>query len=676
MPQICYLCNLKSKKSTYSQSLLTLAALTFHATAAPERRRMSTETTRTSAGALADRTGRFLSRVNATWVGLPLWSAVLLLVLPLVAILWGYLLQDLSRHQSQLVRENEDRIYNVTQVSAQALKGLFIAVDQNLLQLREEWTSNPETFADRVEKRRAQTQAALGVDIHIAVIGKDGRVQFSSITPNAVGYNASQGRHFALPRDTATDRLFVSPPYFMPVAQQQFLPFSRRIPSADGKFNGVIVIWVPPDFVTQIYKTTRFEANSTFTLIELERGQVLLRHLKSPSTSLRPASGQAKDDRESHELKPAFPIKDEYMSALVLERAQQLPETGVGRWYSLIDQAERTFGWYKFNTVPFAWVAGEPVTKINESLSALRQRYGLTGVLLSLLLTASVSGTLALLRTSAKAAARKGRQLQAMADKQAELEESREKLRRLTQHLANVRESERKRIAQDLHDELGQRLSVARLSVAHIAQQLSSPTPKPSPATATATAQSPEIDAAAIQPAVMNLKAQIDDTIAVVRQIAEDMRPGALSVGLGPGIESLCDEFKQVLGMPCRCEIRLTPDTTLSGETATVAYRIVQESLTNVTRHAQATQFEIVVDAHNGWLLMSISDNGLGFKAGKNTHNTFGLLGMQERARAIGGEVGIHSVPGLGTHVKARLPLHPSSANNPAETDTPFPESP
>jgi signal transduction histidine kinase len=585
----------------------------------------------------------------------------------MLGVMWAFLLQDLSTRQKDLQRDHDDRIYNVTQVSAQALKGLLIAVDQTLLELREEWTAHPSDFAERVERRRTTTRASLGMDIHIGVIGADGRVQFSSSAPNALGYDASDNQHFALPRDTPTDRLFVNPPYFMPVAKQQLMPFSRRLLSADGRFNGVIVFWVPPDFVTHIYKTTRFEANSTFTLIELERGQVLLRHVKTARADLKPDREQTEEAEDPGELRPAFPVKDEFLSALVLTRAQQLPATGVGRWYSLIDQAERTFGWYKFKSVPFALVAGEPTAQIDQELATQRQRYWLAGILLSFLLSAAVTGMLALLRTRAQVAVRQSRQLQAMAEKQTEMEQSRKQLRRLSQHLASIRETERQRIAQELQDELGQRLSVVSLGAAHIAEQLMAFTPSPRLEHSDASEQRPEFDPAGVQHAAQILKAQIDVTTAVVQQIAEDLRPGALSVGLGPGIESLCEAFKDAMNMRSRCDIGLAPDAAIAMETATVAYWIIQESLSNVMRHAKATQFDVQLDAHDGWLLISISDNGLGFRPRENTHDTFGLLGMQERARALGGEVDIHSVPGLGTRVKARLPMQPAPAASAAE---------
>lgn len=587
-------------------------------------------------------------RLKRGWERLPLAVAVLVTVVPILVTMWALLLQEMSQRQTDIRREHEQRIYNVTQISAQALNGLLIAVDQTLLEIREDWVEHPERFSAMVEQRRRSSLSSLGMDIHISIIGADGRVRYSSLNPNAAGMDASQAQHFTRPRDTLVDRIFVSPPFNTAVAKRLLMPFSRRLlPDRNGNFAGVIVFWISPDFVTSIYKTTRFNPRSTFTLVELNNGQILLRHIKPEDADTQLAPLATVDPAK---LRSAHPVSAEYLNALSIARARQLPSNGVGRWHSLLDQVERTYGWHKFSNVPFALIAGEPTEFVEKVLARQRWRYLGTGGIVSLLLILAIAGTLALLRTRARAASRQTRQLIAMADKQAQLEQSREQLRRLGQHLASARENERQRIAQDLHDELGQRLSVMRMSAALIAQQLP---------TAPAEQQPAGQDMAGLAPAVHTLKAQIDDTIAVVRQIAEDLRPGALSVGLAPAVESLCDQFKDVLGMNCLTRIQLPPGATLSMEAATVAYRIVQESLTNVARHAQATEFEVQVDAHDGWLHLSVSDNGTGFKPGEHDANTFGLIGMEERARAIGGDISLHSVAGLGTRIKARLPVQP-----------------
>ncbi len=317
------------------------------------------------------------------WARLPLVVLVLLLVLPLLTLMWSLLLKDLDQRQADIQREHEDRIYNVTQISAQALNSLLLAVDQSLMDLREEWAEHPESFAAVVEQRQRIAKASMGVDIHFSVIDAEGRVRFSSLNPAAVGWDASQDKHFTLPRDNATDRIFVNAPFFTPVAKRLLMPFSRRLLPAPGStgadgFNGVIVFWVSPDFVTRIYKTTRFNQGSTFTLLELNFGQILLRHIKA-------------DKGDTAALVPAHPKNAEYINAITLSRAAQLPTTGVGRWSSMLDRTERTFAWHKFSTVPFALIVGEPTTVLDDQLKQQQERYLFTGGLMSLLLTAALA---------------------------------------------------------------------------------------------------------------------------------------------------------------------------------------------------------------------------------------------------------------------------------------------
>jgi len=602
-----------------------------------------------------------------------MWGATLVILAPLLALLWTLLLLDLAERQQEIKDDQEDRIYNVTQISAQALHNLLIAADQTLIDLGDRWSKNPHEFVDEVRRRR--NSFALGIDFHISVIGPDGRLRFSTMNAGATGMDLSATAHFTRPRDASLGRMFLGAAYFAAEAQRWALPFSRRLPSgADGSFSGVIVFWVPPDFVKRIYKTASLKPQSVFALLELSTGQILSRHLKARDTTPQHEQASADNPMQSTAaLEPHRPKPGDNLGPAALERARLWPDTGVGQWHFSLDSVNRTYAWHKYPSLSIALVAGEPARYMQHTLDLLHHRYLLTGGFITLLLGLATVGLLGSSRGRAQTAISRGLQLTRLASQQAELLRSRNQLRQLSQHLATVRENERFRIAQDIHDELGQRLTVLRMGAAQLMARLQAA----QAAAASQSAALPTADFTQFQPALRILKSQLDDTIAVVRQITEDLRPSALSVGLGTAIESLCDEFQASLGKPCRLNNHLPPTLYLPTETATVAYRIVQEGLTNITRHAQAEQLEITLETQGPWLQVSLRDDGIGFdpnpEHAPQPPSGFGLLGMRERVQGIGGQVSVHSSVGQGCHVQARLPLHtppPAAAPAPPRTGT------
>lgn len=534
-----------------------------------------------------------LARLQRLWSALPLWGAMLVVLVPLLSALWSLLMLDLAHRQRDIRQEHENRIYNVTQISAQALYNLLIAADQTLLDLRDSWAEHPETFSNEVQRRRRTF--SLGIDFHISIIGGDGRVRYSSLHPDAQGMNVSKEFHFERPRNSTRDRIFVGAPHFTQKAQTWVMPFSRRLPAAaDGSFNGVIVFWVSPDFVNRIYKTARLKPLSSFTIMELGTGQVLLRHIKADAVPPLDGAQAETDDEQASDarLEALPPNPGENIEPAALQRARLWPATGVGSWASSFDNVVRTYAWHKYLSLPIALVTGEPAHHMQRSLDQLAYRYHLTGGTTTLLLGLASFGLLANSRGRSQAAALQGMQLVSLSAQQAELLRSQLQLRQLSQHLADVRENERHRMAQDIHDELGQRLTVLRMGTAQLmgrlqaAQAAASSTPAGSAPTAP--------DYGQFQPALQSLKSQLDDSIAVVRQIAEGLRPSALSVSLSAAVESLCDEFRAGLGFDCVFKDLLPPELRLSEDTATVAYRIVQEGLTNITRHAHAFHAQAV----------------------------------------------------------------------------------
>ena len=230
---------------------------------------------------------------------------------------------------------------------------------------------------------------------------------------------------------------------------------------------------------------------------------------------------------------------------------------------------------------------------------------------------------------------------------QAELSASRQALRDLAAHEQAKREDERKHMAQEIHDELGQRLTVLRMDVALLPR-------------AVAAAPSVELPRQA-----KKLKRDIDAIVAIVRDIAGQLRPVALEVGLAAAVEAMLQDFEQALGIPCELDNRLPAHRVLDEPRSSVAFRILQESMTNAARHAGATRIKVSLAESAGQLLLRVQDDGRGFSAA--TGSGFGLTGMRERAASLGGWAHIASQPGVGTTVEAAIPLDAALPPEPAD---------
>ncbi len=230
------------------------------------------------------------------------------------------------------------------------------------------------------------------------------------------------------------------------------------------------------------------------------------------------------------------------------------------------------------------------------------------------------------------------REITGRTDTEDDFRRSTEQLRELSARLQSVREEERTRIARAIHDELGQALTGLKMDVAWLQKHL--------------TPDQPEL--------LEKTQAMSDLTdvmVQAVRRIATELRPGILDLSLVATIEWQLQEFQTRWGI--ESSFICTPDeTTLNVDGATTVFRIFQEILTNVARHAHATKVEVVLEENSTVLTLSVKDNGRGITESE-VHNpkSIGLLGMRERARLQGGKVHFRRNPDQGTTVIVRLPL-------------------
>ena len=254
-------------------------------------------------------------------------------------------------------------------------------------------------------------------------------------------------------------------------------------------------------------------------------------------------------------------------------------------------------------------------------------------------LTAELEARLAQLTSQLLAAnASLEREITDRLTKEDEFHRSTEQLRELSARLQSVREEERTHLARAIHDELGQALTGLKMDVAWLQKHLDQQQP-------------------ALLEKTQAMSDLIDIIVQTVRRISTELRPGILDLSLVATIEWQLQEFQNRSGIQGKL-ISAPEETTLDADGATTVFRIFQEILTNVTRHAQATQIEVSVEENATFLTLQVQDNGRGITESEiHSPKSIGLLGMQERARLRSGEVQFQGRPGQGTTVTVRLPL-------------------
>jgi signal transduction histidine kinase len=208
-------------------------------------------------------------------------------------------------------------------------------------------------------------------------------------------------------------------------------------------------------------------------------------------------------------------------------------------------------------------------------------------------------------------------------------------LAKLATHLQNVREDERGFLARELHDELGALLTAAKLDVARLKSRLAGSLPEAAER-------------------LVHLTTTLNSVIAMTRRIVEDLRPSSLSqLGLVASLEILAREFEERSGLSITTDLE-TVD--LGGSAQLTVYRLVQESLTNIGKYAEATQAVVSLQNLEGYISIEVNDNGKGFEPGNVAATSHGLDGMRHRVEAAGGRLNVVSAAGQGTRISAVLP--------------------
>jgi len=228
---------------------------------------------------------------------------------------------------------------------------------------------------------------------------------------------------------------------------------------------------------------------------------------------------------------------------------------------------------------------------------------------------------------------------------QEKLRRSHDQLRALTGHLQFVREKERTRIAREVHDELGQALTGLKLDLSWLSGRITGER--------------------TLQRKVKAMSAHIDTTIQAVRRIATELRPGVLdSLGLAAAIEWQTTDFQERTGIQCSVEIDVK-EAISDREFSTMCFRIFQETLTNIVRHAKATHVDVRLAQVDHELILTVRDNGRGISEREVVNaRSIGLIGMRERVAQVGGQVFFFGLPTRGTTVTMRVPMPEGVARN------------
>jgi signal transduction histidine kinase len=282
--------------------------------------------------------------------------------------------------------------------------------------------------------------------------------------------------------------------------------------------------------------------------------------------------------------------------------------------------------------VPFIFVTGV----LGEEVAIAMLKQGATDYVLKT--------RLARLVPAVKRALRETEQRTESEDAEEKFRRSHAQLRALTGHLQYVREEERTRIAREVHDELGQAMTSLKLDLSWLYGKLAGNK--------------------ILQKKIRAMSAQAGETILAIRRIATELRPGVLdSLGLAAAIEWQAADFQERTGI--RCTVRIAVKEAIwDREFSTVCFRIFQETLTNIIRHADATRVVVHMTQAGGDLTLSVADNGRGISEKEASDaRSIGLAGMRERVAQVGGVVLIVGQPKRGTTVTMRVPIREALAS-------------
>lgn len=432
----------------------------------------------------------------------------------------------------------------------------------------------------------------------LSMFGPDGVLQRTSFAYPTPPLSAADRAYFIFHRDNAEQGLHIDRPVRSRLDGKWVIMASRRLDGLGADFDGVVAASIDPDYFEGLYRAIQLG----------EGGAIGLFHRDGT-------------------LLAGWPHREEAIGGsfadtpLFRDLNAQAEPAAVPRVLSG-GAALMAYG----ETARFPLVVS--VTLSEDTILAPWRRQAWAAVF-------AAAGVILLLGFAALALRR---ELAREAGLTAELRDSHRQLRELAAALHDVREAEQMRIARELHDELGQHLTGLKMDLSWISGRLAQSQPD-------------------LLGKAEGMKKLVDGAVKSVRRLAAELRPPVLDdLGLVAGLEWLAQDFTQRHGI----EVGLNMDIgehAPSDAQASALFRIVQESLTNVARHAQASRVRVALAQESGRLVLSVEDNGIGLSDGGGKAGSFGLIGIRERAIMLGGQASVSSRPGQGTRVEVSLPL-------------------
>ncbi len=491
---------------------------------------------------------------------------------------------------------------------------------------------------------------------NIGALTPEGEIEFSAIAPprhiNMAGVPAFQ-------EALRSDEVVIGSYLVGLIVERPILIMTRALRSSRGHVQRVLFVALDLQWLDQLAKQTGLPVDSDLLIVD-QNGSILASSLAASTES----------GAQSGHLTVAGATRHAVLRGMaqIRQTPNRLTRCQTGDGIPRLAVARPLVG------LPGLWaVVGAPETKSDETVNAVFIRDVLALVFLTLLaiissLIATDFSVLKDIRTLAQATRRFGRgeahvrvplppsqgeirnliqsfntMADTLMDQQQHMLFDQDRLRALTHQLQNAREEEAARIAQELHDDLGQELSVMRLELDRLIRRMAS--------------AKEESDKASLIQELQEFGGYVDAAVRKVRRISSELRPGVLDrLGLGAGIEWLLNQYGQRTHIETRFRVNGV-ERRVSTDMATALFRLSQEALSNIARHSQASCVEVELQYENEQIRLTIADNGDGFNPEiALSAPSLGLLGMQERTQRLGGSLEIHSAPGCGTKLVALVP--------------------
>ena len=461
--------------------------------------------------------------------------------------------------------------------------------------------------------------AELFADV-VTIIDRDGWFVYQSGTPReqlkALGKMPDLD-HYQYFITHPGDSLFVGPTRPGKVTGKMQYRMARPI-FKNGVFDGVVVLALLPEYITDFYRSTSLGPHSNATMLTQKQWLIARQPAAAPGM---------------YGSRVSNPINN--------GRTEPGQGGGVFGFVSSFDQSRRDVFFKNLANYPVTLTIGVAEQDRDDALAVLRRNMILLAAVFSMFSMFVCALVLRLISQKSHLISQNKRLENAESSSRQSLSE----LHRLSDHIQIVREDERKRIAQDIHDDLGQNLLVLKMDSTELWARIKG--------------TNPELNQRASL--VLN---NINVTLQSIKSIMNDLRPATLELGLLAAVEWQLKQFMRASGIDCKLVATEGAELGLDENRSLAVFRIFQEALSNVVRHAQATKVEVTLRRDEHGFSMTIKDNGKGLIAGDSKKaDSFGLMVIKERAHALEAEFAIESRPENGTALSIFIALEKNSTN-------------